>query len=66
MPAACAPLGVQVSAEGKRTSYSSLVVVGNGKGTAGIGMGKDVQPGNALYKATVDARKSLTYGTYGG
>jgi len=51
----------KVSAEGKRTSYSSLVVVGNGKGTAGIGMGKDVQPGNALYKATVDARKSLTY-----
>ena len=40
-------------------SYSCLVVVGNGQGTAGIGMGKDITPGNALYKATRTARNSL-------
>jgi len=48
-------------AEGKRTSYSTLVVVGNGKGTAGIGMGKDTTAGVALYKATVAARKNLIH-----
>ena len=47
--------------ETKRGSYSTLVVVGNGQGTAGIGMGKDVVAGNALYKATVAARKNLVY-----
>jgi len=50
-------------AEGKRTSYSTLVVVGNGKGTAGIGMGKDVTAGTALYKATCAARKNLMHVT---
>lgn len=48
-------------AEGKRVSYSTLVVVGNGQGTAGIGMGKDVVAGTALYKATCAARKNLVY-----
>jgi small subunit ribosomal protein S5 len=38
-----------------------LVVVGNGKGTAGIGMGKDITAGTALYKATCEARKSLVH-----
>jgi ribosomal protein S5 len=47
------------TSEGKRMSYSTLVVVGNGKGVGGIGMGKDAQPGRALHKATVDARKNL-------
>ena len=51
----------KVSAEGKRISYSSLVVVGNGKGTAGVGMGKDTVPGTALYKATCEARKALVH-----
>ena len=51
----------KVSAEGKRMSYSCLVVVGNGQGTAGIGMGKDITPGNALYKATRTARNSLIH-----
>lgn len=46
-------------AEGKRISFSTLVVVGNGKGTAGVGMGKDIEAGNAMYKASVDARKNL-------
>ena len=51
----------KVTAEGKRMSYSCLVVVGNGQGTAGVGMGKDAVAGNAMYKATVDARKNLTF-----
>tara|TARA_B100000787_G_C15917219_1_gene175107 strand:+ start:277 stop:393 length:117 start_codon:yes stop_codon:yes gene_type:complete len=29
-----------------------LVVVGNGKGSAGLGMGKDLTPNAALMKAT--------------
>jgi len=48
-------------AEGKRTSYSTLVVVGNGNGTAGIGMGKDTAAGTSLYKATCAARKNLIH-----
>ena len=52
---------VKVTAEGKRQSFSCLVCVGNGMGTAGVGMGKDINAGNALYKATVDARKNLHY-----
>ena len=51
----------KVGPEGKRTSFSCLVVVGNGQGTGGVGMGKDVEAGNALQKATVDARKNLFY-----
>jgi len=51
----------KVTSEGKRVSYSTLVVVGNGKGTAGVGMGKDIVAGTALHKATVDARKNLHY-----
>jgi ribosomal protein S5 len=51
----------KVGPEGKRTSYSCLAVVGNGKGTAGVGMGKDLVAGNALYKATLDARKKLIH-----
>lgn len=51
----------KVTSEGKRTSYSSLVVVGNGKGSGGVGMGKDLVAGNALYKATLDARKNMMH-----
>jgi len=51
----------RVSAKGKVMSFSSLVVVGNGQGTAGLGLGKDAEIGNALYKATIDARKNLVH-----
>lgn len=51
----------KVGPEGTRTSYSCLAVVGNGKGTAGVGLGKDLQPGNALYKATLAARQNLVH-----
>ena len=51
----------KVGPEGKRQSVSCLVVVGNGKGTAGVGMGKDISAGNALYKATLAARKNFIH-----
>ena len=51
----------KVGPEGKRVSYSVLVVVGNGQGTAGVGMGKDVTPGTALFKATRTARQNLVH-----
>ena len=51
----------KVGPEGKRSSFSCLAVVGNGAGTAGIGMGKDLNPGKALYKATIYARKNLVH-----
>ena len=51
----------KVGPEGKRVSYSVLVALGNGKGTAGIGMGKDLAPGTALYKAARDAKKNLVH-----
>jgi hypothetical protein len=49
----------KVNGTNKRLSYSVLVVVGNGKGSAGLGMGKDLTPNAALMKATHAARKSL-------
>jgi len=51
----------KVGPEGKRVSYSVLVVIGNGKGTAGYGMGKDLAPGGALSKAVREARKQLIH-----
>jgi len=51
----------KVNGTNKRLSYSVLVVVGNGKGSAGLGMGKDLTPNAALMKATHVARKSLVH-----
>ncbi len=51
----------KVGPQGKRTSYSCLVVIGNGAGVAGLGMGKDLQPGVALLKATRTAKKNLMH-----
>jgi len=51
----------KVGPEGKRMTYSVLCVVGNGMGTGGVGMGRDLEPGNALYKATLAARKKLVH-----
>ena len=52
---------VKVGGEGKRMSHSVHVICGNGSGTAGLGMGKDVDPGGALLKATQQARKALIH-----
>lgn len=51
----------KVNGVSKRMSYSVLVVVGNGKGTAGLGIGKDTAAPVALMKATQAARKSLVH-----
>ncbi|MFA6316241.1 MAG: 30S ribosomal protein S5 [Elusimicrobiota bacterium] len=44
---------------GKRFSFSALVVVGDGAGTVGMGMGKAREVQAAIAKATSCARKSL-------
>ncbi|MBI5623704.1 MAG: 30S ribosomal protein S5 [Elusimicrobia bacterium] len=44
---------------GKRFSFSALVVVGDGAGTVGMGMGKAREVQVAIQKATSCARKSL-------
>ena len=45
---------------GKNLSFSVLVVVGDGNGQVGIGMGKAKEVSQAIQKAGAIARKSLT------
>ena len=44
---------------GRRMSLVALVVVGNGKGTVGIGMGKSTEVPRAIQKGVDDAKKNL-------
>jgi small subunit ribosomal protein S5 len=44
---------------GKKLSFRAVVVVGNGKGQVGIGIGKAAEVVSAIQKGVVDAKKSL-------
>ena len=49
----------RVVAGGRRFSLSAVVVIGNRKGTVGIGIGKSSDVAQAVKKATADAKKHL-------
>lgn len=44
---------------GKKLSFRALVIVGNGKGQVGMGVGKSSEVIGAIQKAVTEARKSL-------
>ena len=44
---------------GRRMSLLALVVVGDGKGNVGIGMGKSAEVPNAIKKGVEDAKKNM-------
>ena len=44
---------------GRRFSFSALMVVGDGKGNVGFGLGKAQEVPEALRKATEHARKNM-------
>ncbi|KAI9282742.1 ribosomal protein S5, C-terminal domain-containing protein [Sporodiniella umbellata] len=52
---------VNMNGKGKQPSMYALVVVGNGKGLAGYGEGKDEEATRAIRKATNRAIKNLRY-----
>ena len=46
---------------GRRMSLSALVVVGDGKGNVGVGMGKSAEVPLAIQKGIEDAKKNMFY-----
>ena len=50
---------MRVRKGGRRMRYNALTVVGDGKGTVGLGFGKANEPPEAIRKSLQDARKNL-------
>ena len=50
---------VKVVKGGRNSRFSALVVVGNGKGRVGVGLGKSVEIPEAIRKAKEDGMKAL-------
>ena len=50
---------------GRRMSLVALVVVGDGKGNVGVGMGKSAEVPMAISKASLDAKKNEVLGHFG-
>src|SRR5579863_5097786 len=46
---------------GRRFSFSALVVIGNGNGTVGVGLGKANEVPEAIGKASRQAKKNLMH-----
>ena len=44
---------------GRRMQLTALVVVGDGKGKVGVGLGKSQEVPNAIKKGTEDAKKNM-------
>ena len=49
----------KVTKGGRTFSFAAIVVVGDGKGTVGQGLGKAREVSEAISKATEDAKKNL-------